>query len=926
MERIPPQRPKRPVLPALVLGAADGAWRTPDGRTERITMTEARRRAEGGAGPLVCFRPAIARRLGLRSFPAFDVLELFAFVRPARFCLPTVRGVAEALGLESPRGLEAEGAALELAVQALLAELGDDDRPYEPELRPVALAMAAGGWAWAPPVLAALGVADMSAARGSARAVSGLDVWRDLPEWAERGPEPPAGDIPVEVAEADARLLSLLGPRAEIRPQQRDYASAVTHAFTPRDRIDAPRLAVAEAGTGVGKTLGYVAPASVWAEKNGGAVWISTFTRNLQHQIDQELDKLYADPGEKRRRVVLRKGRENYLCLLNYEEAAQAARLRLSETPQLGLLARWIARTRDGAVIAGDLPGWLTDLAGRGLVASLTDRRGECIYAACPHYARCFIEHAVRRAKRARLVIANHALVMIQAAFAVANGDAETALPTRYVFDEGHHVFGAADSVFSGHLTGAEMADLRRWLRGAEAGASRRSRARGLRARLLGLIEDDPVSERLLNAAVSAAGALPSEGWLERVSAGDGDGPGERFLAAVRQQVHARAPDAASSYGLECDVQPLVPGLADLAAALDRSLGALERPLSELADALTLRLETEAEHLDTSARTRLDSLSRSIRRRALLELGAWRSMLASLATETPPDYVDWLAVDREFGRDRDIGMHRHWVDPTVPFAEHVLRHAHGALITSASLRDGTGEAGVDWAAAEERTGARHVASPAVRIGVDSPFDYARQTRLFVVRDVAGDDANAMAAAFRALFLAAGGGALGLFTAIARLRQVHQRIAPPLEAHGIPLLAQHIDGYDVATLVDIFRAEPDACLLGTDAVRDGVDVPGRSLRLIVFDRVPWPRPDILYRARRAHFGGARYTDRETRFRLKQAFGRLIRRADDCGVFVMLDPRLPTRLCGAFPPGVEVRRVGLAEAVAATKGFLGGVSAP
>jgi hypothetical protein len=78
----------------------------------------------------------------------------------------------------------------------------------------------------------------------------------------------------------------------------------------------------------------------------------------------------------------------------------------------------------------------------------------------------------------------------------------------------------------------------------------------------------------------------------------------------------------------------------------------------------------------------------------------------------------------------------------------------------------------------------------------------------------------------------------------------------LEDEGLPLLAQHVDALDNATLVDIFRAEEDASLLGTDAVRDGVDVPGRSLRLIVFDRVPWPRPDILHIARRRkHFGGA-----------------------------------------------------------------------
>jgi len=105
------------------------------------------------------------------------------------------------------------------------------------------------------------------------------------------------------------------------------------------------------------------------------------------------------------------------------------------------------------------------------------------------------------------------------------------------------------------------------------------------------------------------------------------------------------------------------------------------------------------------------------------------------------------------------------------------------------------------------------------------------------------------------------------------------------------------------------------------VRDGVDVPGRSLRLIVFDRVPWPRPDILHKARRAAFGKRTYDDMITRLRLKQAYGRLVRRADDKGVFVLLDPLMPSRLAGAFPPGVAIERVGLAEAVAAVREFLG-----
>ena len=129
----------------------------------------------------------------------------------------------------------------------------------------------------------------------------------------------------------------------------------------------------------------------------------------------------------------------------------------------------------------------------------------------------------------------------------------------------------------------------------------------------------------------------------------------------------------------------------------------------------------------------------------------------------------------------------------------------------------------------------------MRAAMASPFDYPDATRVLIVRDVKRDDADQVAAAYRELFLASGGGALGLFTAIGRLRAVHQRIAPALEEAGLPLYAQHVGGMDAATLVDIFRAEEHSCLLGTDAVRDGVDVPGRSLRLIVFDRVPCQAP-------------------------------------------------------------------------------------
>ncbi|MBI3709682.1 MAG: ATP-dependent DNA helicase [Proteobacteria bacterium] len=906
-----------PAAPVLVAGVARAAWLSPDGEIEELPRAEAASRARE-TPPIVAHAPATSRRLGIERFPAFDLLELFAFVRPAQFCLPTPRGLAAALGLDPPQTLAGEALALLDAARALLAELADAERAADADLVGIARLMTRGGWRWGPAVLAALG--DAPEAFQDHHRMTALEIWSRLQAWSEHAPEPPPGNVAVEPTAARQRLAALLGDSAEPRPQQADYASAVTHAFTPRGEIDHPRVVLAEAGTGVGKTLGYLAPATLWAEQNGGPVWISTFTRNLQHQIDRELDRLYLEPEEKARKVVIRKGRENYFCLLNYEEAVRGLATRPQEAVPLGLMARWARASRDGDMVGGDFPAWLADIAGRARTRGLTDRRGECIYSACPHYHKCFIEKSVRRARRADIVIANHALVMTQAALG-SLGDAS--LPTRYVFDEGHHVFGAADGAFSGLLSGQETHDLRRWLLGPEGG--RRSRARGLKARAEELAAGDEAARRALDAALQASHVLPGDGWLKRVPTAAPVGPTEAFLALVRTQVYARAKDVDDGYSLETETRPAAPDLLAAARRLEAALARLADPLLALARRFVTRLDAEADELDSATRIRLDGLARGLIRRGEIEIGGWRAMLKALAAETPPEFVDWFAVERFEGHDIDLGMHRHWIDPTKPFADAVARPAHGLIVTSATLTDGLpadggGDVEPAWQGAETRTGARHLPERQ-RAAVPSPFDYPRLTRVVVVNDLARDDVAQTASAYRELFLAAGGGALGLFTAISRLRAVYARIAAALEAAGLPLYAQHVDDLDTGTLIDIFRAEPDSCLLGTDAVRDGVDVPGRSLRLIVFDRVPWPRPDILHKARKAAFGGTAYDDMLTRLKLKQAFGRLVRRADDFGVFVMLDSRLPTRLTTAFPPGVAVQRIGLAEAVKTVREFLG-----
>ena len=232
--------------------------------------------------------------------------------------------------------------------------------------------------------------------------------------------------------------------------------SALSQVFSSPSEDGNPTLVLAEAGTGTGKTLGYLAPASLWAEQNKGAVWVSTYTRSLQQQIAEELTRVY--PRAHREKVVIRKGRENYLCLLNFEEALSAMAGQPQIAPALGLMARWISASQDGDLTGASFPAWLVDLMGPRATTSLSDRRGECIHSACAHYHKCFVEKSIRGTRHADIVIANHALVMIHAVLgnqgspsqgSTAQGafiDANA--PKRLIFDEGHHVFDAADSAF----------------------------------------------------------------------------------------------------------------------------------------------------------------------------------------------------------------------------------------------------------------------------------------------------------------------------------------------------------------------------------------------------------------------------------------------------------------------------------------------
>ena len=384
--------------------------------------------------------------------------------------------------------------------------------------------------------------------------------------------------------------------------------------------------------------------------------------------------------------------------------------------------------------------------------------------------------------------------------------------------------------------------------------------------------------------------------------------------------VYARAKAQEAGYGLETELAEPDGALVSSANATAEALEQLQKPLAALARRLEAVLENAPDWLDWQARARVEGAIRGLSWRRET-LAAWIALLARIGGEADPEFVDWLAVERIDGREYDVAVHRRWLDPTKPLAGAVLSQADGVLVTSATLRAGEG-----WPAAEARTGAVHLPGPVERFEADSPFDYAICSEVLIVTDVRQGDIASLSGAYARLIETARGGTLGLFTAIQRLKAVHARIADRLARGGRrSLRSMSTRSMPGRSLISFVTTRALRCSVPMRCAT-GSTFPGDLLRLVVMERVPWPRPTVLHAARRMAGGGSAYDDRVVRARLAQAFGRLIRRQGDQGLFVILSAAMPSRLLSAFPPGVMVRRVPLDIAISRVEERLSGALQP
>ncbi len=672
-------------------------------------------------------------------------------------------------------------------------------------------------------------------------------------------------------------LLSERGPVAralgayEDRPSQRDMAAYIADAYNEGGVV------LLEAGTGVGKSFAYLVPAIAWARANGERTVVSTNTINLQEQLvgkDLPLLRDALATGDHTPTFALLKGWRNYLCLARLHQAAgaQQSLLEPDKYAELEGLAAWAARTSDGTL--ADLPV----LPSPEVWDEVSAEPDLCPRLECPHFDACFLFRARRRAAEADIVVVNHHLLAADLAVrrSANNWRDAAVLPPydRLILDEAHHL----EDVAAHHL-GAQVTS-----RGLRRVLSRLERnGRGLLPTLALELSRSPdpearasldlLRDRLLPALTDARRA--TDGLLLRLR-----GRLEEVPGGVLRLTEAFASDQVWADGLSWD--------------LDATLGAFR--------AIRDGIEGIAERLGAAATpepgTQLVQELWGVVRRLEAASDGLNQSLRPAPGGAPA--VRWL--QRTGSRGQHLALASVPLDLAPLLRDLIFERVRTVALTSATLA-----AGGEFDFFESRVGLGIEPTPVtVRAVLPSPFDYPAQCLFGIPDDLPDpreDEAGhglAVVQVVHDLARAADGGIFVLFTSHGALRRAAMELNGTLGARW-PLLVQGDAPRD--TLLRRFRESGRAILLGTDSFWEGVDVPGRALRVLVLTKLPFKVPSEPLTAARLERlaeqgadGFMHYLLPHAALKLKQGFGRLIRTRTDAGVVVLLDRRVLTKRYG------------------------------
>lgn len=692
-------------------------------------------------------------------------------------------------------------------------------------------------------------------------------------EKADFSPQPAAID-PEQVA----AILGPGGPLAaafasyEHRPQQLQMARLVTEAF------NGARHLLMEAGTGTGKSLAYLVPALLWAQQNNERVVISTHTITLQEQLwERDIPFLLGALGWDVE-VALAKGRANYVCLRKWEEGVGGADFGTSPEERFFFIRTlpWLAETE-----AGDRAELQVAAAQEEYWRKIMSEGETCLGPRCQWHGRhCFAFRARARARRAQVIVVNHALL-----FTDLKAGGGILPPYRnLVIDEAHHLEDVATEQLGTEVAQRELQGaLLHLFRGFRAEMApgllpqiKRKLDRPLPARPPVGLPHEEMFDRLIDLVLQAREA--SERLFAAIAAaveglGGAEGEGGRTL---------RLTPAVKQGGLWAGVEACRPAATALLRRLAEGLAALAAALEDL--------EGKPRDLDGT----------------LLELARQGAALHEAAANIDAvlgggeeGMVYWAELSGGGGgREPRVRLRAAPIHVGDLLRAELFDKLRSVVMTSATLAV---QGSFDHL--RHRLGLAGLGPDRLLTGaVPSPFRYRDQALVLIPDDVPNprqserEYTRAVQEFLRDFLVRVGGRTLVLFTSHRQLREVYNELKAGLEEQGLLLLAQGLDGTR-SRLVEEFRAGGRAVLFGSASFWEGVDIPGAGLSCVVMVRLPFTPPgdpvqearieDLERRGLSAFF---HLSLPQAVIRFKQGFGRLIRTGTDRGVVVIFDNRV------------------------------------
>ncbi|QSX78493.1 ATP-dependent DNA helicase [Lysobacter solisilvae] len=637
-----------------------------------------------------------------------------------------------------------------------------------------------------------------------------------------------------------ARNIDAFAPR----PAQQDLSAAIADAFETRGTL------IAEAGTGTGKTFAYLVPALL----SGLKTIVSTGTRALQDQLFHRDLPRVRDALGRGLKTALLKGRANYLCLYRLNQAKGEPKFANREQiAQFQRIVAWSGRTRMGDL--SELEALPEDSPLLAMVTSTTDN---CLGSECPLFGDCFVVQARQRAQAADVVVVNHHLLLADLALKQEGFGEILPGAQAFVVDEAHQLPDLAAQFFGEALSARPLVELAR-----DALAECKEVA-GALATVQGPARELEQAVRALRAAMDE---LPVRGTRRRAAE----------LAASEEAFDALEAALAQLHGVLLGLREASPGFDGCAARAQEFTGRLQRWRAEGAVAAESAPAATAEHDPFAARRSADA-----------DADADAQDAAATAAPAREDTgVHWYELTA-----RGFRLSRTPLDVAGPLAQHRERSQAAWVFTSATLAV---EGRFDHYAAK-----LGLAEPRTLLA-PSPFDWPQQALCYLPPGLPDPGVfhytQSMVDKLRPVLEASRGRAFVLFASHRALREA----AEQLRGGPWPLFVQGEAPRPV--LLERFRASGNGVLLGAASFREGVDVAGEALSVVIIDKLPFAAPDDpVFEARLEAIrrnGGNPFRDEQLPqavIALKQGAGRLIRSERDRGVLVLCDPRLLSKTYG------------------------------